>query len=88
MISGKDKWISFPGIASVAVYADSDREALQAEGLNMPVLVLGLPDEFIEHGDPAKLLAMVGLDAQGIEASVRAKFADAIQTSLQDPLAA
>jgi 1-deoxy-D-xylulose-5-phosphate synthase len=63
-------------------------EALQAEGLNMPVLVLGLPDEFIEHGDPAKLLAMVGLDAQGIEASVRAKFADAIQTSLQDPLAA
>ena len=63
-------------------------EALQAEGLNMPVLVLGLPDEFIEHGDPAKLLAMVGLDAQGIEASVRAKFADAIQTSRQDPLAA
>ena len=26
-----------------------------------PVLMLGLPDEFIEHGDPAKLLAC-GLD--------------------------
>ena len=27
-----------------------------------PVLQLGLPDEFIEHGDPVKLLAMVGLE--------------------------
>jgi 1-deoxy-D-xylulose-5-phosphate synthase len=56
-------------------------EALQAEGLNLPVLVLGLPDEFIEHGDPAKLLAMVGLDAKGIEASVRSKL-----SSILDPL--
>jgi 1-deoxy-D-xylulose-5-phosphate synthase len=40
----------------------------------MPVLVLGLTDTFIEHGDPAKLMAMQGLDAQGIEATVRARF--------------
>ncbi|AOW13845.1 1-deoxy-D-xylulose-5-phosphate synthase [Hydrogenophaga crassostreae] len=53
-------------------------EALQAEGLTLPVLVLGLPDEFIEHGDPAKLLAMVGLDAKGIDAAVRARFAGLI----------
>jgi deoxyxylulose-5-phosphate synthase len=33
----------------------------------VPLLHLGLPDRFIEHGDPAKLLAMVGLDAAGIE---------------------
>jgi 1-deoxy-D-xylulose-5-phosphate synthase len=39
-----------------------------------PVLQLGLRDEFIEHGDPAKLLALQGLDASGIEASVRARF--------------
>jgi 1-deoxy-D-xylulose-5-phosphate synthase len=51
-------------------------EALQAEGLNLPVLQLGLPDEFIEHGDPAKLLTMVGLDAAGIERSVRQRFGD------------
>lgn len=50
-------------------------EALQAEGLSMPVLQLGLPDEFIEHGDPAKLLANVGLDAAGIESSIRQRFA-------------
>ena len=50
-------------------------EALQAEGLNLPVLTLGLPDSFIEHGDPARLLAAEGLDAAGIERSVRGRFA-------------
>jgi len=34
-------------------------------------LPLGLQDEFIEHGDPAKLLALQGLDATGIERSAR-----------------
>jgi 1-deoxy-D-xylulose-5-phosphate synthase len=49
-------------------------EALQAAGVDMPVLQLGLPDEFVEHGDPAKLLARVGLDAQGIEKAVLKRF--------------
>jgi 1-deoxy-D-xylulose-5-phosphate synthase len=49
-------------------------EALQAAGLVRPVLLLGLSDTFIEHGDPAKLLAMQGLDAAGIEASIRKRF--------------
>ena len=49
-------------------------EALAAMGLAKPVLQLGLPDVFIEHGDPVKLLAMQGLDAAGIEASIRARF--------------
>ena len=49
-------------------------EALQAEGLDLPVLQLGLSDTFIEHGDPAKLLAAEGLDAAGIERSVRVRF--------------
>jgi len=49
-------------------------EALQALGLVRPVLQLGLRDEFIEHGDPAKLLALQGLDAAGIEASVRQRW--------------
>jgi 1-deoxy-D-xylulose-5-phosphate synthase len=49
-------------------------EALQAEGLTLPVLTLGLSDTFIEHGDPARLLAAEGLDAAGIERSVRARF--------------
>ena len=49
-------------------------EALQALGLQRPVLQLGLRDEFIEHGDPAKLLALQGLDAAGIEASIRQRW--------------
>ena len=39
-------------------------------GQQVPVLALGLPDVFIDHGDPATLLAMQGLDAPGIQASV------------------
>lgn len=49
-------------------------EALQAAGIAKQVLHLGLKDEFIEHGDPAKLLALQGLDAAGIEAAVMARF--------------
>ncbi|MEY4911068.1 MAG: 1-deoxy-D-xylulose-5-phosphate synthase, partial [Pseudomonadota bacterium] len=45
-------------------------EALQTMGLFKPLLQLGLPDVFIEHGDPVKLLSMQGLDATGIEASL------------------
>jgi len=51
-------------------------EALQAAGVLKPVLQLGLPDVFIEHGDPAQLLALQGLDAAGIEASIRARFGE------------
>ena len=49
-------------------------EALQQMNLVRPVLHLGLPDQFIEHGDPAKLLALQGLDASGIEAAIRQRW--------------
>ena len=52
-------------------------EALNAAGVTRPVLQLGLPDVFIEHGDPAKLLALQGLDAEGIARAVRQRFAQA-----------
>jgi len=50
-------------------------EALHAAGVQVPVLQLGLRDEFVEHGDPTKLLAMQGLDAAGIHASIAHRFA-------------
>src|SRR5687767_12745636 len=34
------------------------------------VLLLGLPDRFIDHGDPGRLLASVGLDAEGIQKAI------------------
>ena len=49
-------------------------EALQAAGVQVPVLQLGLPDNFIEHGDPAKLMALQGLDAAGVLASIEKRF--------------
>jgi 1-deoxy-D-xylulose-5-phosphate synthase len=49
-------------------------EALHDAGLTVPVLALGLPDEFIEHGDPAKLLSLNGLDAEGIERAILKRF--------------
>jgi len=49
-------------------------ECLAAGGLARPLLHLGLPDRFIEHGDPVRLLAQCGLDAAGIEQAVRERF--------------
>jgi 1-deoxy-D-xylulose-5-phosphate synthase len=40
------------------------------------VVVLGLPDRFIDHGDPGKLLASVGLDGEGIRASIQKAMSD------------
>ena len=51
---------------------------LAAQGIQMPTLQLGLPDHFIDHGDQKKLLSLAGLDAPGIEASIRARFPAAV----------
>ncbi|MEN9842243.1 MAG: hypothetical protein RLZZ612_72 [Pseudomonadota bacterium] len=56
-------------------------EALQVMHIYKPVLTLGLADVFIDHGDPAKLLALQGLDAAGIEKQITAW-----QTSKSSPL--
>jgi len=50
-------------------------EALQDAGLTIPVLRIGVPDVFTEHGDPQKILSSLGLDAQGIEAAIKQRFA-------------
>ena len=49
-------------------------EALAAADLKVPVLQLGLPDRFVDHGDGALLLKECGLDAAGIAASIRQRF--------------
>jgi len=51
-------------------------EAFAAEAIVRPLLQLGLPDRHVEHGDQAQLLRAEGLDAAGIERSVRARFGD------------
>jgi 1-deoxy-D-xylulose-5-phosphate synthase len=51
-------------------------EALAAAGVVKPLLMLGLPDTFVQHGDPATLLASLGLDADGIAGAIRRRFPD------------
>ncbi len=49
-------------------------EALAASELKVPVLQLGLPDRFVDHGDPALLLKECGLDAAGVAAAIRRRY--------------
>ncbi|MFT5889156.1 MAG: 1-deoxy-D-xylulose-5-phosphate synthase [Zhongshania sp.] len=50
-------------------------EYLNQQGRWMPVLQLGLPDLFIDHGKHAQLLKDIGLDTEGILASIRQRMA-------------
>lgn len=49
-------------------------ECLAAKGIAKPVLQIGLPDRFVEHGEQAELWSECGLDAAGIESAIRARF--------------
>jgi 1-deoxy-D-xylulose-5-phosphate synthase len=49
-------------------------EVLATQGITKPVLQLGLPDHFIDHGDPVLLLKECGLDVPGIVESIRRRF--------------
>ncbi len=51
-------------------------EILEKQGIQKKVLQLGLPDRFVDHGDPARLLKECGLDSEGIRASIVAKLAE------------
>jgi 1-deoxy-D-xylulose-5-phosphate synthase len=62
-------------------------EALAAAGIVVPVLHLGLPDRFVDHGDPADLLAQCGLDARGIAAAIAARFPARLHDTLAKPAA-
>jgi 1-deoxy-D-xylulose-5-phosphate synthase len=60
-------------------------EAIAAAGIDRPLLQLGLPDRFIEHGDPAKLLSLCGLDAAGIERSIVERFGATLSAPAAEP---
>jgi 1-deoxy-D-xylulose-5-phosphate synthase len=49
-------------------------EALADLGVIIPILHIGLPDRFVDHGDPTLLLAQCGLDAKGIAATIHDRF--------------
>ncbi|HLO63886.1 MAG TPA: transketolase C-terminal domain-containing protein, partial [Azonexus sp.] len=54
--------------------AGSEVERVLAErGLTVPVLRLGLPDRFIDHGEQGQLLSELGLDKEGIIRTIHQK---------------
>ena len=62
-------------------------EALAAQGILIPLLMLGLPDAFIDHGEPGELLAKCGLDVRGVVASVNSRFGQRRTDPLAKPAA-
>ena len=52
-------------------------EALSSDGLAVPLVMLGLPDQFVEHGDPQVLISDCGLDAAGIVRAIHQRLDNA-----------
>lgn len=49
-------------------------ECLAAHGITLPILHLGLPDVYLEHGSREEVLSMAKLDLTGIRRSIHARF--------------
>ncbi|HNH12221.1 MAG TPA: 1-deoxy-D-xylulose-5-phosphate synthase [Rhodocyclaceae bacterium] len=79
MAQGHDLLVTLEENAIIGGAGAEVERALGDMGLRVPVLRLGLPDQFIDHGDQAQLLASIGLDRDGIVASVRAKLLDKVE---------
>ena len=62
-------------------------EALASAGIVVSLLHLGLPDAFVDHGDPSRLLAECGLDAPGIASSINVRFGQRRTDPLAKPAA-
>jgi 1-deoxy-D-xylulose-5-phosphate synthase len=54
-------------------------EWLAAQGIDKPILILGLPDEFIEHASREEILADCGLDAAGVRAALLQRWPELTQ---------
>ncbi len=72
LASSHDRLVTIEENAVMGGAGGAVAETLARLGIAMPILHLGLPDRFVEHGDPAVLLSRCGLDAAGIERDIRA----------------
>ncbi|MBI4984786.1 MAG: 1-deoxy-D-xylulose-5-phosphate synthase [Rhodocyclales bacterium] len=74
LATSHDLLVSIEENAVIGGAGSEVERALASQGLTAPLLRLGLPDRFVDHGDQAQLLAELGLDAKGIVDSVRRNF--------------
>jgi 1-deoxy-D-xylulose-5-phosphate synthase len=56
-------------------------ECLAAHGVTLPILHLGLPDAYLEHGTREEVLSEAGLDLPGIRQAIRARFPQLVSLS-------
>ena len=54
-------------------------ECLAAHGIAMPVLNLGIPDRFIEHGSREQCLASAGLDRDSVLQSINSWLGETVR---------
>jgi 1-deoxy-D-xylulose-5-phosphate synthase len=54
-------------------------EWLAGQGIEKPILILGLPDEFIEHASREEILSECGLDAAGVRAALLQRWPELTQ---------
>lgn len=66
--------------ATISGAGSEVQRVLAEHGINTPVLRLGLPDHFIDHGDQAQLLAQIGLDRVGILARIRQQLDSTVES--------
>ena len=65
-----DSFVTLEDHAVAGGAGSAVNEFLAAQGLQLPVLNLGIPDAFIEHGSREECLAIAGLDPEGLRKSV------------------
>ncbi len=74
MAASHDRLVTLEDACVMGGAGSAVGEFLQQAKVSKPLLSLGLPDQFIEHGDPVKLMALLGLDAPGIERAIASQW--------------
>ena len=49
-------------------------EYMADSGYSLPVKRIGIPDNFVEHGTPAELYNMLGMDVEGVMKTLKVVF--------------
>ncbi|MDE1895065.1 MAG: 1-deoxy-D-xylulose-5-phosphate synthase [Xanthomonadaceae bacterium] len=74
LASSHDAFVTLEDNAVAGGAGSAVAEALAAHGITLPILHLGLPDAYLEHGSREEVLSMAGLDLPSIRHAIRARF--------------
>lgn len=71
--------------ATISGVGSEVERCLEEAAIRTPVLRLGLPDKFIDHGDQAQLMHQIGLDQDSIRARIEAQLVKLAKNGSDDP---